>query len=189
MNHNPWYAAGTVAAAALLAVVAAGCGAEPTTGGVQRPVEPADPVTDTPQEPASDASGGAPQVIGSCVGRYRPRAIAARAFAFDGTVVAIGPSATGEDDEAGPALVGVTFRVNEWFRAGGSRTVTVDMPPPQQTQRSSVGSVTYEEGSRLLVSGEPRWGGAALDDPIAWSCGFTRTFDTGTATAWRRAAG
>jgi hypothetical protein len=42
-------------------------------------------------------------------------------------------------------------------------------------------------GSRLLVSGEPRWGGTPLEDPIAWGCGFTRYYDSGTAKSWKQA--
>jgi len=33
---------------------------------------------------------------------------------------------------------------------------------------------SYGVGSRLLVSGEPRWGGGALTNAIAWGCGFTQ---------------
>jgi hypothetical protein len=36
-------------------------------------------------------------------------------------------------------------------------------------------------GQRLLVSGEPRWGGEPLDDAIAWECGFTTSFTDAAA--------
>ncbi len=46
----------------------------------------------------------------------------------------------------------------------------------------------YEVGKPLLVSGEPRWGGAPLKDAIAWSCGgFTRYYEPSVAAEWRTA--
>jgi hypothetical protein len=45
----------------------------------------------------------------------------------------------------------------------------------------------YGIGNRLLVSGMPRRGGAALTDAIAWGCGFTRYYDKATADSWRAA--
>ncbi|MGZ4724548.1 MAG: hypothetical protein ACXV5U_08960 [Ilumatobacteraceae bacterium] len=42
-------------------------------------------------------------------------------------------------------------------------------------------------GTRLLVTGEPRWGGQPLDDPIAWGCGFTQRWSTGAANSWANA--
>ncbi len=47
----------------------------------------------------------------------------------------------------------------------------------------------YGVGSRLLVSGEARWGGSPLEDPIGWGYGFSRYYDPETATAWRDALG
>jgi hypothetical protein len=45
----------------------------------------------------------------------------------------------------------------------------------------------YEEGTRMLISGEPRWGGQPLDDAIAWSCGFTSYYEVNVADEWRAA--
>ena len=45
----------------------------------------------------------------------------------------------------------------------------------------------YQIGTRLLVSGTPRWGGAPLADPIAWGCGFTRYYSRATAAEWSTA--
>ena len=85
-------------------------------------------------------------------------------------------------------LTGVTFEVREWFSGGNQPTVTIDMPAPVEGSRGlSEGGPSYAIGSRLLVSGEPRWGGAALADGIAWGCDFTRYYDTATANAWARA--
>jgi hypothetical protein len=130
----------------------------------------------------------------SCVNTYSPRTVADRAFAFDGTVVRIGPGAT-----VGPAggeirYAAVTFRVNEWFRGGTSPEVTADMTPPStsgrdvDTRSDEQGLTSYGIGSRLLVSGEPRWGGPALKDAVVFGCGFTRYYDKQTASAWRQAA-
>jgi len=67
--------------------------------------------------------------------------------------------------------------------------VTLDMTPPQPDRGQAVleSALSYGVGTRLLVSGEPRWGGAPLTDAIAWGCGFTRYYDPATADAWRNA--
>ena len=120
----------------------------------------------------------------SCVEAYRPGAIAGRGFAFDGTVQRIGP---GQTDRAGAGhlgYAGVTFVVHEWYVGGSAHSVTVDLPPPGEQTALAESSPSYQIGSRLLVSGEPRWGGAPLEDAIAWGCGFTRSYDADTADEW-----
>lgn len=119
-----------------------------------------------------------------CVAEYSPTTLQRRAFAFDGVIAAIGPARTNRETGVLP-LVAATFTVREWFRGGSAPTVTVDLDPPDLV--SEDGPPAYEIGSRLLVSGEPRWGGAPLDDAIAWACGFTRYYDSGTAKAWEQA--
>jgi hypothetical protein len=114
----------------------------------------------------------------SCVETYSSGALAGRAFAFDGTVTNIG---TVEN----LLYVEVTFEVNEWFKGDGPPEVIVEMFPPAMA--TSAGNSEYAVGSRLLVAGEPRWGGAPLEDPIAWYCGFTRSYDDTTAADWRAA--
>jgi hypothetical protein len=79
----------------------------------------------------------------------------------------------------------VTFSVDEWFQGGSEPTITVDMQPPIFVGE---GSPSYGVGTRLLVSGEPRWGGKPLDDAIVWGCGFTRCYTPQTADAWHEAA-
>jgi hypothetical protein len=122
----------------------------------------------------------------SCVMGYSPGNMAGLAFAFDGTVTSIGP---GQSDRSGSnlGLVGTTFTVNEWFVGGSGTTVTVDMPPPGDRDAMDEVPPAYEVGSRLLVSGQHRWGGATMDDAIAWGCGFTRYYDKATAHGWRAA--
>jgi hypothetical protein len=115
---------------------------------------------------------------------YSPAGVAGRGFAFDGTVEQIGP---GQSDRAGAGRLGyagVTFAVHEWFVGGSADSVTVDMPPPSEQVTLDESPPSYQVGDRLLVSGEPRWGGAPLEDAIAWGCGFTRTYDAGIAKEW-----
>lgn len=52
---------------------------------------------------------------------------------------------------------------------------------------TSVDSTTDAVGSRLLVCGESRLGGAAMDDPVAWACGFTRRYNQADAPIWEQA--
>lgn len=167
------------------AVLLAGCG-----GGVEAP-EPAAAVTPGPRStplqetpsrtgPLEDQS-----VAASCVESYSASTIGNRAFAFDGTVVMIGPGGTNKADKGVLDTAAVTFAVNEWFTGGASDTVTVDLMSPTSTIAGD-DTPLYEEGSRLLVSGEPRWGGQPLDDAIAWSCGgFTRYYEQAVADEWR----
>lgn len=117
---------------------------------------------------------------------YSLSAVTNRAFAFDGTVIDIGPSTTDRGDDSDLNLEGVTFQVNAWFAGGRGETITVDMQPLDEPTSSQPGPV-YGPGSRLLISGEPRWGGSPLDDPIAWTCGFSRYYDPATAASWNRA--
>lgn len=141
------------------------------------------------RNPADGGTGALP--VGgtaSCVESYTAKALARRAFAFDGVVVEVGPSVSDRGGEADLGLLGVTFQVQEWFSGGRADTVTVDLQP---SATDSAGPFdpgdAYGIGSRLLVSGEARWGGSPLTDPIAWGCGFTRYFDPETAVAWRDA--
>ncbi|MGZ4625725.1 MAG: hypothetical protein ACXV3S_05460 [Kineosporiaceae bacterium] len=124
----------------------------------------------------------------SCVQGYSPAAVAGRSFAFDGTVTSIGPGRTDRPGKGRLNSVSATFSVSEWFAGGSGATVTIDMPPPGGGHVIlEEGPPPYQVGSRLLVSGEPRWGGAPLSDPIAWGCGFSRYFDKATADSWRAA--
>ena len=144
---------------------------------------------DVSRNPTAGRTGPLPDgVAASCVESYAPKAAIGRAFAFDGVVVEVGPSVSDRGDEADLGLPGVTFEVREWFSGGQADTVTVDMQPPATDSADpSDPGYAYGVGSRLLVSGEARWGGSPLDDPIAWGCGFSRYYDPETATAWRNA--
>jgi hypothetical protein len=153
------------------------------------------PATETPA-PATDNPTGVPSGplpedgLKSCVEAYQPATVAHRAFAFDGVVVDIGPAHSNRSGLGYLDLAGVTFAVGEWFFGGTGPTVTIDMDPPLAGAQYGPAEFfhSYGIGSRLLVSGEPRWGGSPLNAPIAWSCGFTRYYDQQTAQSWRQAA-
>lgn len=126
----------------------------------------------------------------SCAESYDLTALKRRAFAFDGTVAsttAMQPPADGSGALGG--YLTVTFTVNEWFRGGDQATVTLDMlgPTINSGQQYSVQQLSYGVGTRLLVSGEPRFGGPPLQAAIGWPCGFTRYYDKNTATSWQQA--
>lgn len=114
----------------------------------------------------------------SCVEEYTPAAVSNRAFAFDGVVIDVAGSVSDQGGEGDLGLPGVTFRVNQWFSGGEARTFRVDLQVPEDS---------FDIGSRLLVSGESRWGEADLADAIAWGCGFTRYHDAKTAREWQQA--
>jgi len=122
-----------------------------------------------------------------CVESYDhdPSTLTNRRFAFDGTVAAVGDPVS-ERRSVGVGYVGVTFEVHEWFTGGSGATVTVDLLPAGAY--ADLGRATaWGVGTRLLVSGMPRWDGPPLDAPVGWPCGFTRYYDPATADAWRTA--
>jgi len=137
--------------------------------------------------PGTDPIGGwppspllSPKFFASCVEGYNLTTLQGRAFAFDGTVsgiAAIQPPQADTDARAGYLAVSLT--VHEWFRDGDQSSVTV----------TSVEGASFGVGTRLLVTGEPRFGGPPLQAPVAWSCGFTRDYDQSTAAAWRQTLG
>lgn len=148
-------------AAPALALTLASCSTSPTA---------------TPRQPTGSITDDATT---HCVTAYTPSAVAGLGFAFDGTVVKLGTSVSDRGDEGDLDLTGATFEVNEWFHGGHRDRVTVDLPLGTDD--------SVDIGTRLLVSGQPRWGGEPLDSPIAWGCGFSRYHDKATATAWREA--
>ncbi|MGV9213499.1 hypothetical protein ACTFTM_16710 [Micromonospora sp. RB23] len=172
--------------------------------GVNRPAATpqAQPSVTSPVTPAASTSAadlpagvepGDPLAFGAaqCVKPYAPETLAEQAFAFDGTVTGIGPARTGRGAHPPLDLRSVTFQVHAWFKGGSGGTAVVDMSPPDggpgTGDPTSEHGPTYQVGTRLLVSGMPRWGGAALADPIAWGCGFTRYYSPSRATEWATA--
>ena len=136
--------------------------------------------------PVSDGPTGPLGVSGlaSCVEEYSPRAVVGRGFAFDGTVVKIGDGTTNRSGKGRLRYAGVTFAVDSWFVGGSGATMTIDMAPPGGGTRLEEAPPSYEIGTRLLVSGESRWGEGVLQDGLAWGCGFTRYYDSQTAEEW-----
>jgi hypothetical protein len=120
---------------------------------------------------ASETSGDIDSAA-SCVSEYSADTLGERAFAFDGTVVEL----RSEHDPRGPEQDVVTtralFEVHEWFAGGSDGAALVWM----------MREVTV--GERLLVTGEPRWGGEPLEDAIAWECGFTTEHSEARAAEW-----
>ncbi|MGI5183280.1 hypothetical protein ACQEVZ_44190 [Dactylosporangium sp. CA-152071] len=90
----------------------------------------------------------------------------------------------GATDAATGMFRPVTFKVHRWFRGGSAESVTVGLPNP--TGGVSLEVALFGIGSRLLVSGEPRFGGTPLTDPVAWACGFTRWHDAVDAEVWQQ---
>lgn len=164
----------------LVVVALAGCAASQT-----QPAATKASASPTLPDPASATAAAAGGTLGegsasSCVATYSPSAVAERSFAFDGTVVGIAEGTTNKPGMGDLDTVAVTFDVTEWFRGGSGPRVTVDMG------RFGAAAV----GDRLLVAGELRWGGAPLEDAIAWQCGgggFTRDYEKEVAAQWRAA--
>jgi hypothetical protein len=184
----PWLCLGLV-----IALGACGAGGDAGPSSTSR-ADIASPTNDTKRGgPNPTAGRSGPVDAGaamSCVEEYAPAAVARRAFAFYGVVLAIGASVSDRGDEGDLGLRGVTFEVREWFAGGSDSTVTVDLQGPgSESSDMSESGDAYGIGSRLLVSGESRWGGTVLESPIAWPCGFTRYYDSATANAWREAVG
>ena len=182
----------SLAVALVLASTLAGCGSEggadlarDLPGSSAHASPESSSAQPSPSRTGSVGDGGA---TASCVESYTVKTIGNRAFAFDGTVVAIARAGTNKSDKGALDTVAVTFVVNEWFKGGTNETVTVDLLAPTSNIAGDE-TPAYEEGTRLLVSGEPRWGGQPLDDAIAWSCGgFTRYYEAAVADEWRRGA-
>jgi hypothetical protein len=144
------------------------------------------------------APGGSPEgegpptgpVSARCVEEYSPDTLRNRAFAFDGTVVSIelrqdpNLEVQGGEDSREPW---VTFSVHHWYRGGSGDEVGVWIE--NLNMETSVGTITAEPGTRLLVAGEPRWGGAPFDDAIAWACGFTQPYSPEVAAKWQATLG
>ena len=117
----------------------------------------------------------------SCVSGYDTTILAQRTWAFDGTLVSLGVL---EDSHLG-SVPSATFSVNHWYRGGSGDQVTV------QFEMGPISEFVPEvgAGTRLLVTGEPRWGGQPLDDPVAWACGFTQPWTADAAASWANAFG
>jgi hypothetical protein len=115
----------------------------------------------------------------SCASSYSQAALAERTWAFDGVATSIG---AGDDSHLGLVPV-TTFRVKHWYKGGSGSVVTVQFSFGNTEDQSLRGGI----GTRLLVAGEPRWGGPPLDDPVAWGCGFTQKWSEQAEREWETA--
>ena len=123
--------------------------------------------------------GALPTADAASCPEYYPALVAQQDVALDGTVTEIGAPRFGPEP-AGSApdfYVEVTLRVNAWYLGGTGETVTLHMERPDLP--------TYEEDSRLLVSGVV----SAIEGQglIAPGCGLTRYYDEATAAEWAAA--
>lgn len=136
---------------------------------------------------ASDSGAGAEPVgdAASCVEVYEPNTFANRSFAFDGTISSIEVRTDPQLPAGEQEIPWVMFDVHQWFLGGETKTIGVWVE--NLHMETSSGTIEVEPGTRLLVSGEPRWGGAPLDDAIAWPCGFTRPWSEELSSEWATA--
>lgn len=149
-----------MAATAVVAAIAA-IGAAALGGWLTSP-DPA-PVVDGRVGGSQDpVSPGEPAM---CVEQYSLESLAARDFAFDGTVTAI------DGDE-------ISFEVHEVFAGDVTGTVTLGGAAVVAADQSvsSVPGADLEVGDRALVAGDERF---------AWGCGFTQAHDPEVADQWR----
>ena len=103
--------------------------------------------------------------IGSCVETYSTTSLAARDFAFDGTVSSI-------DGEQ------VTFDVGSVYTGDVPASVTLTATGMTGSAITSGAGPSLVDGERYLVAG---------DDEFAWGCGFTQAYDEAVAAEWAEA--
>ena len=173
-------AGATAAVIGAVAVYLTSAGPIPVTGPSVLPSQAVPSAT--PANPSGKPGQG---VAASCVSTYTPAELRNRAFAFDGTVLTIAR------DPAGPTpSYLVTLQVNEWFKpTDGALRVAVRTynPPVGSREQVSTDFPDYSLGSRLLITGEPQWGGSnPLKDAFAWGCGFSRAYGADDAATWRK---
>jgi hypothetical protein len=136
-------------------------------------------------EPEDAPAGSSSETAALCVEVYSPETLANRSFAFDGTVVSIETRTDPKLPAGQRETPWVTFDVHDWYLGGSGGEVGVWMDG--LNVETSVGFIEAETGTRLLVAGEPRWGGDPLDDPLAWTCGFTQPWSEDAAAEWEAA--
>ena len=178
----------TVAAVATAAAVVGAVAVFRTTADpVPVAVSPSRPGQTLPTGTSGHKTGTPSQgVAASCVSMFSPAELKKRAYAFDGTVLKI----VEQGDKPGPGPVYLlTLQVHEWFKpadGAGTATVLTFNPPEGSGYQVSVDFPDYTVGSRLLITGEPRWGGSnPLKDAVAFGCGFSRAYTPADAATWR----
>lgn len=157
---------------------------EPLTDPPTTPAGSAAPVTShAPTSPPTTVASTTTLVLPpttwnageDCVETFTPETVRHRAFAFEGTVLALSEDPDPQAPDYDSVVLRAQFEVQRWFSGGSDATVWVWM------QRS------LSIGDRMLVAGEPRWGGAPLDDAVSWGCGFTVAAEPAIAAVWAAA--
>jgi hypothetical protein len=179
---------------ALLAVAGAACGSSndesvttasiaPDTVVTQEAIDVETTIAPTPSSaaagPVTAPDTSAAIVVAaaaSCAFEYTDETLAERSWAFDGTLIAM---SSGTDSQLG-VVPTATFAVNHWYRGGVDDEVTIEYEPGGVSELVP----SADAGTRLLVTGEPRWGGAPLDDAVAWGCGFSQAWTSSAAERW-----
>lgn len=127
---------------------------------------------------STDGRGGG-TVLGSCAEPFSVESLAARGFAFDGTITEVVPPA--DPEAVGPAAAAeVVFEVHRWYAGGGGDTITLKTYELPGVISSVEGSLDLSVGSRLLASG---------DDVFLWSCGFSMPWTEASAQLFEDAFG
>jgi hypothetical protein len=134
---------------------------------------------------AVDTSSTSTDVAASCIEVYSPETLPNRSFAFDGTIASVETRSDPKLPSGERESPWVEFEVNRWFKGGSEERVGIWMDGLNAD--TSVDTLVGEVGTRLLVSGEPRWGGDPLEDPLAWTCGFTQPWTEQAAAEWETA--
>ena len=138
------------------------------------------------ERPDETETSSSTEVAASCIEVYSPKTLAKRSFAFDGTLLSIESRIDPKLPSAEESGSWVTFDVHQWFEGGSGESVGIWMD--FLNVETSAGTITAEPGTRLLVAGEPRWGGNdPLADPLAWTCGFTQPWSEDAAAEWEAA--
>ena len=117
--------------------------------------------------PGITPGGSVDPGLAACVEPYSPTAITRRAFAFEGTVIAV------DGDR-------VTFAVGTAWRGASSSTITLEAPGMTGSPITSAGGPNLTVGERYLVAG---------DDTFVWACGYTQPYDPAIAEEWAAAFG
>lgn len=180
---------GALVAASVAGVVVAGGGWLSSDQSANHRADPRSSSSPAaPSSPTDRTSGAVPLTNpDSACFVYSPELLAARSdVAFDGTVTAIGSTKPKRPGRLGP-MIATTFTVNEWFRGGSAKTITVPVviPIPSPVE-PDLYAPPFKVGTRLLVSGTRPYAPANYEVHVS-GCGYTRYYDQATADTWRAA--
>ena len=121
-----------------------------------------------PSQPPAGNNGSGGGATGMCI-QFSLEELAARDFAFDGTVTGV----TGDQ---------ASFTVNDGFwgvEDGASVTLTAGIGMIEESGVALDGGPLLVIGERYLISG---------DDVFAWTCGYSQVYDEAAAAQWASVA-